>query len=92
MAALIGILALIVGIVSLVCWIWTIVVAFQHKEVVLGIVSICPLVGFIVGWVKHKEWGHKQVMVWWTIAVIANIVLSGLNIGLGGSFAGGAAG
>lgn len=68
------IIALIAGLVSLVCWIYNIVVAFQNNEVLLGILSICGIVGLIIGWVKVNEWGHRQVMNWWTIAIVVGII------------------
>ncbi|MEM1209696.1 MAG: hypothetical protein AAF612_11930 [Planctomycetota bacterium] len=68
------IVALLAGLVSIGCWIYNIVVAFQHNEVLLGILSICGIVGLIIGWVKVNEWGHRQAMTWWTIAIVVGIV------------------
>ena len=72
-------LALLVSLGSIACWIIVVVKAFQSGNVVLGIVSLCPLVGFIIGWVKSNEWGLQKVMLIWTVLVIASI---GLNIAM----------
>lgn len=73
---MLALLTIPVGLVSLACWIYTIVVAFQKGSVVLGIVSICPLVGFILGWVKNGEWGHQKVMIVWSICIVINLILN----------------
>ena len=73
---MIALLTIPVGLVALACWIYTIVVAFQKGSVVLGVVSICPLVGFIIGWVKNKEWDHTKVMAVWSICIVINLILN----------------
>lgn len=77
-------LSAIVGLVSLACWIWTIVTAFRHGEALIGILCICPLVGFIMGWVKSAEWAHQQVMMVWSGCVVINIVLNVVVSSMGG--------
>ena len=41
----------------------------------LGFLSICGLIGFIVGWVKSGELDHQGVMLAWTVAIAGNIGL-----------------
>ncbi|XAL98245.1 hypothetical protein OT109_11610 [Phycisphaeraceae bacterium D3-23] len=77
MVALLSLLSIPVSLVSLACWIYTIVVAFKKEEGPLfGILCICPLVGLILGWVKHAEWDHTKVMMVWTACVVINIILN----------------
>ncbi len=71
-----AILALVVGIVSLVCWIWTIVVLIKGGHTALGICGICPLVALIGGWLKATELNHTTVMLVWSVCVVLNIVLN----------------
>ncbi len=83
MAALLGIVAVLAGIGSLVCWIMILVKMFKNGETVLGIVSIfCAIVGYIMGWVKSSEWNTKQIMLIWTacivVGIIANVVAGGM--------------
>jgi predicted PurR-regulated permease PerM len=66
LAMLIGILALIMGICSLACWIMVIVAAFKNEQSpLMGILCIvlCGLGAFIIGWIKHDEWRIKNVMM-----------------------------
>ncbi|HMO15444.1 MAG TPA: hypothetical protein PKD64_13570 [Pirellulaceae bacterium] len=74
MSFILSAILMLAGLVSLVCWILTIVTAFKHNETLLGILSICGIVGFIIGWIKHKEWNHKQVMLIWSVAFAATII------------------
>lgn len=66
----------IIGIISLVCWIKVLIALFKKEGVGLGILGIiCGIFAFIWGWVKNKETGLKTTMVWWTICLVASIVL-----------------
>ena len=67
----------------IICFAWVVASMMQHKYMILGwsIVVACLLFGlgfsiaFIVGWVKAGTWRIKPVMIVWTIAVIAFVVL-----------------
>jgi hypothetical protein len=64
------------GIVSLVCWIMVLIQMFQREGVLLGILGIlCSLWAFIWGWMNVEKTGQKQIMLIWTVAVIAGLVL-----------------
>ena len=77
MQAVILVLSLACSAVSLVCWIMTLVKFFQKGDTLMGILSICPLIGFIMGWVKVKELpNHQNFMLAWTAAIVLNIILS----------------
>jgi hypothetical protein len=71
------ILAIAVGIGSLVCWIIVLVKLFQNGYTVPGIIGIiCALVAFIYGWMKADELGVKNIMLVWTGLIVASIVLN----------------
>ena len=70
------ILSIAIGIASLVCWILVLVKIFQSGDTLWGVLSICPLVGFIYGWVKNKELGVQTIMLVWTACVVVNFILS----------------
>jgi hypothetical protein len=75
--ALMG-LASLLGLGSLVCWILEIVNAFKKEpKPLLGILSIvlCSLGGFIIGWVKAKQWGTTKLMAIWTILFIVQLIV-----------------
>ena len=75
-------LAVIAGIAFLVCWIMVVVKIFQSGQTGLGILGIfCPLFTFIYGWVKVNEFGIKNLMTIWSIAIgvgfVANLAGGG---------------
>jgi hypothetical protein len=77
---MIPILAILVSLGSLVCWIMVVVKIFQSGSVGLGILGIfCPLFTFIYGWVKADELGVKNLMLIWTVLIVAGI---GLNLAM----------
>jgi hypothetical protein len=88
---IVGILVLLlmiaIGLVSLVCWIMTLIKIFK-SNVGLGILGIvCGIFAFIYGWVKTEEYKNKKVMIVWTAAILfsllLNIVSAALGFGLG---------
>ncbi len=77
MSSIIGLLALAIGLVSIICWIKVLIVIFNKAGVGLGILGIiCPIFTFIWGWVKNAEYGLKKIMLIWTIATGASFVLN----------------
>jgi hypothetical protein len=84
MAALIQILSLLVGLVSLGCFIMVLVQMFQHGQTGMGIACIVlifcfgigGLVAFIYGWMKASEWNIKNLMLAWTGAIVVGILLN----------------
>lgn len=74
MNAILGVAGAIAGLTSLVCWILTIVKAFKEGQTSTGVLSICGIIGFILGWINVKEWDHMPVMLAWTAAMIVSIV------------------
>jgi hypothetical protein len=50
-----------------------------NVQVVIARALICcgigGLVAFVFGWIKSSEWNAKGIMLIWTIAIIAGIVL-----------------
>ena len=90
MAAGLGIIGIIlnllfflVGIVVLVCFIMVLVQMFKHEQNGLGIACIIlafctgigPLIAFVYGWIKAKEWDLKKVMLAWTVAIVLQVCL-----------------
>ncbi|HEV3005922.1 MAG TPA: hypothetical protein VGX78_15755 [Pirellulales bacterium] len=83
MALLFVLVAIAVGVGSLVCFILVLIQMFKRGEQTLGIVcivlAICTgigaLIAFVYGWVKASEWGLRNVMLAWTACMVANFVL-----------------
>ena len=85
MVAILGILALIAGLASLVFFIMVLIQLFKAKGALHGILGIlCSLYTFIWGWINADAQGLKKTMVNWTIAIIAQIVLQVLAMVMGG--------
>ena len=89
MVVVLMVLLVALGLGNLVCGILLIVAAFKNeKSPVLGILSIvlCFSVGgFIIGWMKHKQWGITRLMLIWSALFVAgfaiNIVVNALALG-----------
>jgi nitrate/nitrite transporter NarK len=71
------ILSILVGVGSLVCWIFVLVRIFQAGNIGLGILGIiCPLFAFIYGWVKSEELNIRQVMLIWTVLIVVGLIIN----------------
>ena len=93
MAALIPILwglTILLSIPALVCFVLVLIKMFKNDQTVLAVVCIVlifcggPLIAFVYGWIKSKEWDLKKVMLGWTAVIVAQLVL---GIALGGVLA-----
>jgi hypothetical protein len=85
MATILGILALLAGLASLVFFIMVLIQLFKTKGALHGILGIlCGLYTFIWGWINADAQGLRKTMVNWTIAIIAQIILQVLSITMGG--------
>lgn len=71
-------LAYVFGIVSVVCWVMTLIKMFTDTEkggVVHGIIGIiCGIWALIWGWINAGRLNHQKVMVIWTIAIVAGMI------------------
>ena len=73
---LLAILSLIIGLVALACWIMVLVKIFQSGDILWGVLGICPLVAFIYGWVKNQALDIRNIMLVWTLCIVANLILN----------------
>jgi hypothetical protein len=74
---LIGIVALCVGLGSLICFIIVLIKLFQNEGALKGILGIiCGLYTFIWGWMNANRYGIKNVMMIWTLLLIIQLVLN----------------
>jgi hypothetical protein len=82
-----GLVIAAASVVSLICFIVVIVQMFQHGATGLGIACIVlilccglgPLIAFIFGWIKAREWNMMNLMIVWTIAIGINAAAGALN-------------
>ena len=72
-----GIVALLVGLGCLICYIVVLIKLFQNEGLVKGIFGIiCGLFTFIWGWMNANRYGIKNVMMIWTLLLIIAIILN----------------
>ena len=73
---LVGVIAIVAAITSLVCLVLVLIKLFPNKGVGWGIFGIfCGIYTFIWGWQNAEEHNLKNVMIIWTGAFIANVVV-----------------
>jgi hypothetical protein len=71
------ILAYLVGIGSLICFILVLIKLFKKEGVGLGILGIiCALYTFIWGWINHKKQKITNIMLIWSALVIISLLLN----------------
>ncbi len=65
-------------LVCLVCAILIIIKQFQDASAVNGIIGIvtCGIWAFIWGWINVGKLDLRNIMIAWTLAVLANILLN----------------
>jgi hypothetical protein len=74
---LIGIVALCVGLGSLICFIIVLIKLFQNEGALKGILGlICGLYTFIWGWMNSTRLNLRNIMMIWTLLIIIQIVLN----------------
>lgn len=74
---MLGILGMVVGLVSLVCFIMVLIKQFQIAGALHGIIGIvtCGIWTLIWGWMNADKVG-KNIMLIWTAAILVSIVLN----------------
>ena len=73
---LMGILAMCVGLGSLICFIIVLIKLFQNEGALKGILGlICGLYTFIWGWMNADRLGIKNIMMIWSLLILVNIIL-----------------
>jgi hypothetical protein len=82
-----GILALLCLLGSIVCWIIVLIRMFKEAGAVHGIIGIlCSLWAFIWGWMNSGKLGLRNIMIIWTLLIIAYVILASLSGGFNYSF------
>jgi len=72
-----GILAILAGLGSFVCFVIVLVKLFQQEGALKGILGIiCGLYTLIWGWINAKKLGINTIMLAWTILIVLSIILN----------------
>jgi hypothetical protein len=74
---MLGIVALLVGLGCLICFIIVLIKQFQDAGVVHGIIGIitCGIWTFIWGWMNASRLNLRNIMMIWTVLILINLVL-----------------
>lgn len=71
------ILASLVGLGSLVCFIMVLIKLFQQKGALHGILGLlCGIYTFIWGWIESGRLGIQKLMMIWTGLIVVSIILN----------------
>ncbi len=77
MQTLLMILALAVSLVSLICWIIVLTKMFPAEGALRGVLGIiCGLYALIWGWQNADRFNIRNVVLIWTIAIVAGVILN----------------
>jgi len=78
---MLGILGMIAGLGSLVCFIIVLIKQFQNGGVLHGIIGIitCGIWTFIWGWINSGKLNIRNIMLIWTVLYIAALILNGMS-------------
>jgi hypothetical protein len=85
---MLGILGMLAGLASLLCFIIVLVKQFQTAGPVQGIIGIvtCGIWTFIWGWMNAGKVGIRNIMLIWTVLWLVSIVVTIANGGFNYSF------
>ena len=74
---LLGLLALVVWLGCLICWIMVLIKQFQIAGPIHGIIGIitCGIWTFIWGWMNADSAGIKNIMMIWSLLAVIGLVL-----------------
>ena len=75
------ILASLVGLASLVCFVIVLIKQFQTAGPLHGIIGLitCGIWTFIWGWMRAATLNIKNIMLIWTVLIVLGIVLNGMG-------------
>ena len=81
------VLASLVGLGSLVCFVMVLIKQFQTAGALHGIIGLitCGIWTFIWGWMNASKLNIRNIMLIWTVLIVISLILNVMS----GAFAGG---
>lgn len=77
MGALFSLLAIVIGIGSVICWIMVLIKMFQAEGPLHGILGIiCSIYALIWGWMHADEHGLRKIMQIWTALIVIGLIVN----------------
>ena len=80
------IVAMLLSLLSFICFILVLIKQFQNAGIVHGIIGIitCGIWTFIWGWINAGKVGIRNIMMIWTLLIVVCIII---NVMFGGMYA-----
>lgn len=80
------IVAMLLSLLSFICFIVVLIKQFQNAGIVHGIIGIitCGIWTFIWGWLNAGKLGLRNIMMIWTLLIVVCIII---NVMFGGMYA-----
>ena len=79
---ILGLLAMVCSLGSLICFVIVLIKLFQNGGVVQGIIGlICGIWTFIWGWMNAGKLNFRNIMLIWTALIILSIILNVMSGG-----------
>ncbi|HEV2862621.1 MAG TPA: hypothetical protein VGX48_16525 [Pyrinomonadaceae bacterium] len=83
-----GLLALLVMLGTIICFIIVLIKLFQNEGALKGILGLlCSLYTFIWGWMNANRLGIRNIMLIWTALLILSFILR-FALGAGAAYSG----
>ena len=77
MATILSLLAVVIGLGSLACWIMVLIKLFKAEGPLYGILGIiCGLYALVWGWMNADKQNIRQLMMIWTALFILGLVIN----------------
>ncbi len=77
MGALFSLLAVVIGIGSVICWIMVLIKMFQAEGPLHGILGIiCSIYALIWGWMHADQHGLRKIMQIWTALIVVGLIVN----------------
>lgn len=78
---LLGLIAMLVGLGSFICFIIVLIKQFQNAGAIHGIIGIitCGIWTLIWGWMNATKLGIKNIMMIWTLLIIIYCILAAMG-------------
>lgn len=85
---MLGILGMVLGLASFICFIIVLIKQFQNGGVVHGIIGIitCGIWTLIWGWMNSGKLNIRNLMMIWTLLIVVCIILNVVGGGFSYSF------
>ncbi len=77
MGALLGLVGMLLGLGSIICWVMVLIKMFQSEGPLHGILGIiCGIYALIWGWMHADQYNLRKIVQIWTACLVASIIIN----------------